>query len=383
MAVDVALVVNNRRYLGWESLRVTLTMEGLAGSFSLQVSDRWGDDDGGDPPQIVEEDACEVQIGGQTMINGFVDGVDISADATSRSLTITGKDRAAALVECSATAQGASVQNKAGAGGGDIDPTKHTAESTKWIYTNIDVVDFARALAKPFGVPVAVQAGLPTLPRASKLIVHPGETAFESLKRVAEAAGVLVISDQTGGIRITRAGTARVASLIEGANIKSGSCKRDATNRYHRYLISTQIPGTDEASGDATQVQAQAIDQDVRRAHRTILIRPDKGYNTADARRRADWEARIRAARSVAPSVTVQGWLQPNGMLWPLNALTRLQAPRMLRVDGEMLISEVEYNLSNSGQTTRLNLVRPDAFTPEPQAPVSGSSGWDELRAGV
>lgn len=386
MSVDIALIVNGRRYYGFESGRVTRTMEGLAGSFALEVSDRWGGQE--DPLPIVEEDACRIEIGevgqpGTVVIDGFVDRVRISADATNRRLSISGKDRAAALVECSATAQGASIKSGAAAGGGEIDPTRHSAESTKWIYTHVDVVEFARALAKPFGVPVAVQPGLASLPKASVLIVHPGESAFEALKRAAEAAGVIVMSDGVGGILITRAGTSRAASLIEGFNIVAGEVDRDATNRFHRYLITTQIPGTDEASGDATQVQAQAVDEDVRRTERTILIRPDKGYNTADARRRADWEARIRAARAVSPTITVQGWLQPNGTLWPLNALTSVQAPRMLRLDGEMLISEVEYSIGAGGQMTQIHVVRPDAFTPEPQATVSGAGGWDELAKGV
>jgi len=386
MAVDLALIVNGRRYQGFESIRVTRTMEGLAGSFALEVSDRWGDDDG-DPLPIVEEDACRVEIGepgkrGTVVIDGFVDGVDIDADASNRRLSITGKDRAAALVECSATAQGASIKSGTAAGGGDIDPTRHSAESTKWIYTNVDIVAFANALAKPFEVPVSLQPGLKTK-IAPKLIVHPGDTAFEALKRAAEAAGVIVMSDAAGGILITRAGTSRATQLTEGFNILRAGVRRDATNRYHRYLISTQIPGTDEASGDATQVQAQAVDEDVRRTHRTLLIRPDKGYNAADARRRADWEARVRAAKAVNPSITVQGWLQPNGTLWPLNALVTVKAPRMIRVDGEMLISEVEYSIGPGGQLTRLSVVRPDAFLPEPQATVSGAGGWDELARGV
>jgi prophage tail gpP-like protein len=388
MAVDIALIVNGRRYSGFESMRATRTMEGLAGSFALEVSDRWGDDDG-DPLPIVEEDACRVEIGepgkpGTVVIDGYVDGVDIDCDASNRRLSITGKDRAAALVECSATAQGASIKSGAAAGGGDIDPTRHSAESTKWIYTNKNLAEFARDLAKPFGVPVSIQPGL-VVPHFPKLIVHPGDTAFEALKRAAEAAGVIVMSDAQGGILITRAGTSRATQLTEGFNILRASVKRDATNRYHRYLISTQIPGSDEASGEATQVQAQAVDEDVRRTHRTILIRPDKGYNTADARRRADWEARIRAAKSVMPSVTVQGWRQPNGVLWPLNALVTVKAPRTIRVDGEMLISEVEYSIGPGpgGQLTRMNLVRPDAFEPEPQATVSGGGAWDELAKGV
>lgn len=381
---DVTLVVNGKRYSGWKSVRITRSIESLAGSFALEVSDRW--DGQTDPWPIADEDACRVEIEDalghrDVVIDGFVDIADIDADESSRGLQYSGKDAASAFVECSAANQGASVTAKAGAGG-DIDPTKHSSEAVKWTYTNIDIVGFVTALAKPFGLPVSVQPGL-TFQRASKLVVHPGDTPFETVKRVAEQVGALLVSDGAGGILITRAGNARAASLIEGFNIKRIKRRSDSTNRFRRYIVATQIPATDEAFGEAVNIQAEALDLDVKRANRTILIRPDKGYSTADARRRADWEARIRAARSQTISCTVQGWRQPNGVLWPLNALTRVTAPKAAGVDGEMLISQVEYTIGGDGRLTTLNLVRPDAFTPEPTATVSGEGAWDELRKGV
>jgi prophage tail gpP-like protein len=382
VAVDIALKVNGRRYNGWKSGRVTLSIESLAGSFALEVSDRWGGQE--DPLPIVEEDECEVEIGGKTLITGFIDAPEGSGDATSRRLSFSGKDRAAAIVECSAVLQGGSaIAKPAAKEGAAFDPTKHGKDSAQYTFANLDVVGFARQIARPFGIPVSVQPGLTFTP-VPKIVISPGDKGWDALKRVAETAGVLVVSDGAGGIRITRAGTARATQLTEGHNILSYSWKRDATNRYRTYVVSTQMPGTDEASGAATQVQASATDQDVRRASRILMILPDKGYTTAQARQRADWEARNRAARAMTVTIGVQGWLQPNGTLWPLNALTRVVAPRTLRVDGDMLISQVEYTIGDGGQLTQMHLVRPDAFEPEPTTAVtSGQTGWDELRGGV
>lgn len=350
---ELFLVVSGQRYSGWKSIRVTRSIESLAGSFALDVSDRWSDDN--EPWPIVEEDPCRVEIDGTVVIDGYVDVRDLSTTATSRTLAYTGKDRAGALVECSMFVQGAS------------------ANGNKWTYRNVDISQFATEIARPHGIKVSVQPGL-VLPRDPILVAHPGETGFEAIKRAAASAGVLVVSDGAGGILITRAGNSRATSLIEGSNILSAAIKHDATNRFYRYLISTQVPGTDEASGDATRVQAEATDLGVRRTSRVEIIRPDKGYSTADARRRADWEARIRAARAETVTIGVQGWAQPNGTLWPINALTRVTAPRTIGVDGEMLISEVEYSIGESGQVTRLHLVRPDAFAPEPRATVADPS---------
>jgi len=344
---NVDLIVNGRSYRGFKSIRVTLSLESLAGSFALEVSDRWSDD--AEPWPIMEEDPCRVTIGGKTVIDGFVDSREIEADATTRGLTFAGKDRAGAIVENSLLVKASAVK------------------AAKWTFYNLNVADFTRQVAEPHGIRVSVQPGL-VLPVDPRLVAHVGETGFEAVRRAAGSATVLVVSDAVGGILITRTGTARAADLTEGVNIKRASIKYDATNRFRRYLVSTQVPGTDEASGEAAQIQAEASDEAVRRSSRILIVRPDKAMTTAEAKRRADWEARIRAAKSATATVTVQGWTQPDGSLWPLNALCNLKAPRMIGVDGEQLISQVEYSISEGGQVTQLSLVRPDAFTPEPQS---------------
>lgn len=354
---ELELAVNGFVYAGWKSVRITRSIESLAGSFALDVSDRWGEE----MWAILEEDACEVRIDGTPVISGYVDKRSISAAAGARTLSYSGRDRAAALVDSS-------------------------VQLSRWTFRNVNVADFAAAIAKPFGVPVSVQPGL-VLPKVPKLVISPGDTAYEAIKRAAGDDGVMIASDGRGGIVLTRAGGARAAALIEGQNILSAGVEYDGADRYHRYVIATQAAGTDDAAGNATRVQAEAIDEGVRRADRVLLIRPDKGYNVETARRRADWEARIRAARAETVTVAVQGWKQPSGMLWDVNLTTRVAASRLLGVEGDMLISQVEFSLGDQGKVSQLKLVRPDAFAPEPKAIVKspakgGGSGWKELKKG-
>lgn len=359
MSDEVKLIVGGKSYTGWESIRVTLSIENLCGSFALEVSDRWRGDIA--PWPIVEGDACRVEIDDEVVIDGYVDDRDLGGSATSRTLSYAGSDRAIDLVDCSVLIPDTSTKGN------------------KWTYRNIDIAAFATAIAKPHGIKVSVQRGL-DLPKDPLLVAHPGETGFEAIKRAAASAGVLVVSDGAGGILITRAGTSRVTALVESSNIKEAKAKYTSKDRFHRYLISSQPPGTDDAYGEATRVQAEATDIDVRRTNRVLMIRPEKGYNTAGARRRADWEARNRAAKAVTCTVTVQGWKQPHGARWPINAITHVSAPRLCGIEGDMLISQVEYSVGEGGQTTTLSLVRPDAFTPEPQnvPVVSGEGKWAE-----
>jgi len=363
MADDVTLQVNGKRYGGWKSIRITRSIESIAGSFTLDVSDRW--DGASDPWPIAEGDVCRVLIDEVVVIDGYVDKRSISGDASARTLGYSGRDRAGDLVDCSAIIEEGTVSKR------------------KWTFHNVDVAQVAAEVCRPLGIPVSTQAGLGALlTKNAKIVMAPGDTGFEVISKIAAAAGVLVVSDGAGGIVITRAGTARSASIVEGQNLKSGSVDFDNSDRYGRYLITSQIPGTDEASGEATRILAEATDPAIN-PRRVLIIRPDKSYNADDAKRRADWEARVRAARAEKVSVVVQGWRQPNGQLWPVNVLTRVRAPRLLGIDGDLLISQVEFTIGEGGRATQLSLVRPDAFTPEPTATVHESGGaWKELAKG-
>lgn len=364
MADDVFLVVGGRRYDGWKSIRVTLTIEGLCGSFELDVSDRWSGDV--DPWPIAEGDACRVLIDDQVVIDGYIDKRKLRASKETRALSYSGRDRASDLVDCSLLVPDTSTKGH------------------KWTYRNLDIAQFVTAVAAPHGIKVSVQPGL-VLKKDPLLVAHPGETGFEAIKRAAGSSGVLVVSDGRGGILITGPSTTRAQALIEGFNIIEAEIDYDSVERFHRYLISSQPPGTDNASGEATRVQAEATDVDVKRTNRTLLIRPEKGYDTAGARRRADWEARIRAAKAATATVTVQGWRQVGGELWSVNTVTHLNAPRLLGIDGDMRISQVEFTIGEGGRTAQLHIVRPDAFTPEPQSVpvVSGEGAWKELATGA
>jgi prophage tail gpP-like protein len=378
---DVTLRVNGREYAGWKTARIVRGIEACAGTFELSVSDRW---DGQDAPwPIAEEDECTVFIGAERVISGWVDRRRVSYGPDEHTLEVRGRDRTGALVDCSAVLK-------------------------SWEFTSIPLLTLAQRLAEPFGISVRLDAtvtkavslktgktagsvsaggtgklsglGVPKPPK--KFSVDPGESAFQVLDRACRMAGVLPVSDGAGGLVLVRAGSTRAdIPLVEGQNILAASGDFDATARYARYIVSAQQQGTDEEWGEAAaSVTAEARDPNVRRSDRVVLIRADGGATPESARVRAAWEAKVRAARGDDVSVTVQGWQQPSGKLWPVNALVRVQSPR-IGVDGDMLITQVEYATGDTGSTSKLTLRRPDAFTPEPV--VSSTGAWKELAGGA
>lgn len=339
---EVRLRVNGKAYRGWQSVRVVRSIESVSGAFELAISDRW--EGQAEPWPIVEGDECRVEIGDdergwQQVIDGHVWTRRQRISAGEVSYTVSGKDRTAALVKCSAVLE-------------------------RWSFRRATVLEIARKVCEPFGIPVKVQPGIELVPQP-KIAVTPGDSAWSVVERAAKAAGVLVVSDAAGGLLITRAGAGRAAPIVQGQNLLDCECAFSLEERFHRYIVATQTAGTDTAAGEATRVRAEAIDEGVRLTDHVLIVRPDRGLTAEHAVARVDWEARVRAARSESPAASVEGWRQPDGQLWPVNARTHLTAPAA-GVDGDLLISQVEYSLGSDGEVTRFTLVRPDAFAPDP-----------------
>ena len=344
---DLTLLVGGREYGGWQEVSVTRSMEAVAGSFSVRVSERWAGQDTRWP--IRPFDAVRVLMGGHRVVSGYVDSVRPAFDSGQHAVTITGRDKTGDLVDCSAV---------------------HSPGE----WRGLDLVRLAGVLCKPFGVSVRAAVGVGAAFDVFKL--QPGETAWEAIDRAARMRGVLVMSDGAGGLVITRAGQGRATTaLVQGANILAASGEYQATERYSDYTVKGQHFGTDELNGEAAAtVQATASDSGVPR-YRPLVVIAETAVALGGARDRAQWEATVRAARADRVTVTVQGWQQEDGSLWPVNALVNLRSS-WLGIDGDMLITGVRYNLGGQGTTTELTLARPDAFTPEP---IVGKSGLGNI----
>lgn len=378
---DVRLTVNGREYAGWTDVIITRGIEAIAGTFSLKVSDRWQE---ATPWPIAPEDECTVAVDRTTLITGYVDSRVLGLQTGGHSLQVSGRDKAAALVD-------------------------NSAVLSHWEFSNIGVLEFCQKVAAPFGVGVSLQDGITdiaisTTPRGvrskgraggaptsvgsagksssmtigkpiAQLKINPGESAFEAIEDACRMAGVLAVSDGFGNIVLTRGGGRLRATteLVEGQNILSAEATFDATKRYRTYIVSGQSQGSDETSGlAAASVKGTAEDAGVTRAARVLLIRPERGCTLAFARQRAAWEATVRKARAMTATVTVQGWTQSAGALWPINTLVGVRCPRLGLAD-DMLITEATYRISSeSGTTTELKVVDKDAFIPEPVLKPSG-----------
>ncbi|WP_165494508.1 phage baseplate assembly protein [Pseudoxanthomonas winnipegensis] len=331
---ELALVLGGTAYGGWTSIYVHRSLEEVAGSFELSLTERWPEHE--QPLVIQPGAACVVTIDGKPVITGYVDAVDQGYDATNHTLNVSGRDKTADLVDCSATF-----------GKGE------------WRNAKLDQV--ARDLSSPFGITVRASGDLGA-PFPS-FAIEPGESAYDCLERAARQRGLLLASNGAGELVVGQAGTGKVGTALRsGENLLSGAVRNDNASRYSQYTVLGQRAGSDLVSGAAAaHVKAQATDTGVARFRPLVIVDEDQG-DMASFQRRAKWEASVRAARALTYTALVQGWTHASG-LWETNTLVQVYDP-VLRLARELLVRDVDYGLdASSGQVSQLVLTPAEAYS--------------------
>ena len=87
---ELALVVDSQLYGGWTDIDVRLGVERVAGSFELKVVELWPDAQ--QVRDIPVGARCEIRIGDETVISGWVDEVEPEYDAESHKVAVRGRD---------------------------------------------------------------------------------------------------------------------------------------------------------------------------------------------------------------------------------------------------------------------------------------------------
>jgi prophage tail gpP-like protein len=356
MSDQIELMVGNAVYGGWESVEVSRSIESISGAFSMGVSERWP---GQQVVAAVRPDAaCKVILDGEIVVTGYVDETSPSYDEKSHSVKVDGRDATGDLVDCSA----------------DWTPTSGGGQRF-----NIDIVAMIQAICKPFGISVISQiTGLNPIP---EFVIHPGQTAFQTIQQLCSFAAVLPISDGNGNLILTRGGIAGTqAPLTLGGNILKASGKYSSKDRHSRY----QVLGQSNGGGDVSPAMAIggngiATDPSVTRYRPLAIIADFMAVGDAAYTQRAQWEATVRAGRGFTASITVPGWRDANGELWQPNRLVNVDDD-FLGLHDMMLISGVHQSKSASGTTTELSLSRRQAF--ELISMPSGSGIYDPTPSG-
>ncbi|MGB0683411.1 MAG: phage baseplate assembly protein [Magnetovibrionaceae bacterium] len=338
-ANQVTLHVGGRIWRGWTGVTVSRSIQQISGSFEISMTDK--DTGLQDVPVVAEGQDCELRIGGDLVIKGYVDDIDIEYDDHETAITIVGRDRTGDVVDCSAVYAGGEWKNaKLEQICADL-----CAENRIDVYADVD-----------------------TGARFTTARIQESETKFEMIERLCRLRAVLPVSDPARGLVLTRTGTGRTETgLVLGQNIKKGKIHKSMKGRFSVYRFKGQQQGQDGWDGEAmASPMAEAYDPGVPRHRVSVQLAKDQADNAA-LQTLAEWQATVNRGRARPHTYTVAGWRQrPGGELWEPNLICPVDDTKA-RTRADLLITDTTLTIDeDSGSVALLTLMPPEAFAPRP-----------------
>lgn len=351
---DVTLKVDGVALKGWLDVHVSRGIERCPSDFSLRMTERYPGSI--DAMQIKDGQACEIWIGADRVITGYVDYVMPAIYGRSHDVTVAGRGKCQDLVDCA-------------------------AEWPNHQVSGMDVLQMATALAKPFGISVESVGDMGAVIPAFNIMI--GEGVWEVVERWARVRQLLAYETPAGNLKLHKVDKGEVGAFPlaasgfqEGVNVeKAVACWR-SDQRFSVYTAHMMNVDIFSDTGDGPNLLGKFTDPGVKRFRPRRIFMETGGVGNAaeNARERAQWEGMRRWGRSGSIKLTTDSWRDKSGTLYTPGTSVPVDIPALHKrgtAGAPWVISEVAYIKGERGTTCDLTLMPPQAFLVQPTLPPS------------
>lgn len=336
----VRLVINSKAWAGWTDVRITRGLERMPGDFELHVTQTSPAEN-----HISPFDACEVRIGKDTVITGYVDRVAPMMTHTQHTVAIAGRGKCCDLVDCS-------------------------GEAPSGQFKNSTILDIAQTLCAPYGIK-AFMNGSPgkVLPQFN---IDLTESGFTVIERLARFLGLLAYERSDGNLQLVQVDAGSFPSTASGFkekfNVEQAEALFSGDQRFAEYqVVRLGIEGLRDAGVFQNRISTE-VDAGVPRHRRRVVVAENSGPAIDDVTgtQRAAWELKRRAGRSALLRLTTDSWRAVDGKLYEPGQMARFELPSMYLADVQWVISEVTYRYGSDGTHCDITAMPLDAFLQQP-----------------
>lgn len=350
MTDNLVLHLDGQRYEGWKAITIVNSLQQVADSFTLSLSDAWLAPRKLAAPQVGMP--ATISLDNDVIASGYLEDVDLSYGDGVHEISATGYSKAYDLLVCSNTL-------------------------TSKNYNNVTLLELARQLCQPFGISVSADTDVG---KPFNCTLDPGQPIMDLLVEYARYRGVVLTSTSSGDLLITKAGTQRTQTPLKlGVNIMRAAPRFSARDVYTEYHVVGQDAGANwDAADEKNPASSKTAYYDKQRLYgryKPLVITCDSPVSESDCIARSKAEAASRWARARQVIYTVGGWRQyHDGPVWPVNHLVRVD-DYYAGIKEDQLIVERRLILDNRGQRTELLIMPPAAYDPIPLPDPDASGG--------
>ncbi|GJD59716.1 phage baseplate assembly protein [Methylobacterium dankookense] len=347
--LDASISVGGQIYRNWLSVRVTRVYAASFSDFAFEGAEPGGDGRGWAALRIKPGERCQIILAGVKVIDGYVVDRQVGIDANTHAVLIQGRSL-----------------------------TREIARSTPQAkqYRGYTFEAIARAMAKEHGVKVIVKDPPKGWDKPIRnFIADPFLKTWGNLERLGRKRGVIMHDDKDGNLVLSGAPIAggSVADLIEDDNILALRGIVSDNNVFSKIVAVGQDQGSDTSFGRKV-AEVQAETKNPLGAPGSVLNVPgEHTMDGKDAENRANTQTGTYLGTDIDLTVTVHGWVRPDGQLWDVRDPISVRSPSMFP-DGDgtarLGVRAVTFLQGPMGTVTQLNLVHPNALSMiNPQVP--------------
>lgn len=369
---DVVVQIGSENFGGWKEVRITAGIESCPRDFEMTGTESTAD---GRTIFARPGDPCEVFLGRDRVVTGYINRWRGSIAAGSHSVQISGRGACQDLVDCSADWPGQQIKSSSVLQVARDLANRINAENKK---TGADAHDLVvRGAAGP-------SVGLPGPDRSSQtipyLVLIYGESTWDLINRMCQHAGLLAFEDADGALVLAEGPPATEgaplvldtagAGFEEGVNIEDASLALSDDRRFSEYRTVYFSFNALQELGDEMNQAASVADKRVKRFRPLILVAEQgQGMSIERITYRGNWEAARRWGQGHRLRITTDTWRDSTGKLYRPFTLARVHIPSLKLENVRWLISEVTYQRGEHGTSCELTLAPVEAFAPLPALP--------------
>lgn len=332
---EVRALIDDQLFTNWTQYSVGADFEQPCAAFTLVVANPTA----GQVATILEGSRITLEVGAERILSGFIDTKSLSISSAGSEMTLSGRDHAAPLVDCS------------------LLPEQR--------FSNISLARLAERLLSDLAVraTVSTNADEAEAPIAN-VKPEPGERPWGLLARLAAQVRLRVWT-VPGGIMI---GRPDYTSAPVGTLQHRRDERRDVNNILridHEWSISrrrdpvvviARAGGRAGSDGGGVRVQVRDTYMQGIDMRRPLVIEDGDSTTVNEARARGNYELSDRQGRAWRAVVTVVGHGPTPTKLWAPNQVVVLDDDQAGE-SGPVWIQSVDFSRSRtSGTTSTLNL---------------------------
>lgn len=370
----VSLLVDNKRYSGWESVEIISALDTIARSFNLGISlntpNSWSLKD------FLVGKKVQIFIDDDLVLSGYIEQTPVSYDANQKTISIAGRSKTGDLIDCCAFPSGEPIpdvkewENKVTPKGTVVPYAKTTARNWK----NEKIERIIANLIAPYGIKLISEVNLPDI--KNNFSITNTDKIIDSIRNLTKNADLLFSDNENGDLVLVKKATneadKQTTKIVLGKHILRGSAKFDGTKIHSKYFVVGQDKGSNTSFGKQISSPSADADSSFDIGRPRYICTKAKGQsNNNNCQKEADGDAKYYANEFYKATYVVQGWRYDDIHLWKVNQLVQIEDPFLCK-DGVQwhLIKSVKFSLTNQGgMTTELEVVPPDGFRIEQASP--------------